>query len=259
MFNSDNLSEIDKYRVFNMYVVPAIASENLLNQITQTKCYILFTYKFADDTFVTDGIFNLKDLRDKFMKVDGLDSYDSLTTQLNVTPKNPENNIFICVFQYAPRNSFHPSMYRFDKSFKNTFKADMYNDIALKTSVYNKCFSNKFIKGLIDWNNICASKSFFDEVPANYVIVTKFDMINDTEKSFYINFDDYYMAVRQSLVPVDMRKLIKREYKKGNLYIIEVTNYLTDYFLLVHVDKSKDTYSFTFIPSPNDSSMNNIS
>jgi len=262
MFSNDNLSEIDKYCVFNTYIVPALVTGESFKQITQTNRYILFTYKFSTDAFTTEGVFDLDGLRKKFEEANGLDNFNVLTAQLGITSgggiinANKKNNIYICVFQYAPRNSFHPSMYQFESTFPTTCKSDLYCDIAPTTSVYNRWFSNKYVKSLIEWDSIGTQTKFFDEVPENYILVTIINMCADTEKMLYKNFDDYYMDMCKALVPVDMRDLIKSEYAKGSMYLINVVNYLNNYFLIAHVNKSsKDKYTFTFVSSPNDYSL----
>src|SRR5258708_10580019 len=88
-------------------------------------------------------------------------------------------------------------------------------------------------------------------LPSGSVPVFLFDMAREgAQELIYVDCDLYLAECNRALVPLDMQILIKKEYEKGNLLIINVVNYLKDYFLLVRIIEDK----FTFISSPGDNS-----
>lgn len=245
----DLLDEYDRCRVFNTYVVPAL--KDALNQLTDTKTSILFTYDFSTDIFEFKGIYDFDGLKEEYNKVDYLDLFTSATKQLKITKKNANKKINICVFQYAPRGSFNPSLYKFGKNILN-------NDISLKPSVipttssYNRWFSNDMLKSRINWEVL--NIKLFDDVGDHLVLII-FNDIKEDMTSGYCTLDSYVKACEDAIVPTDMIDLIKEEHGKGNLLIINVVNYLKDYFLLVHYKIDGDKVNYTFVSSPNDDSL----
>lgn len=248
---SDLLDEHDRCRVFNTYVIPAL--KDTFDQLTDTKTSILFTYDFSTDIFEFKGIYDFNALKEEYTTVGYGDLFTSAIKQLRITEKNAHNNINICVFQYAPQGSFNPSLYKFGKNI-----CEHINDIALKpeiipsTSSYNRWFSNEMIKSRLNWDVLPVK--LFDNVGDGLLLIL-FNDIKDERQSGTCSLDSYIKACENALVPTDMIDLIKVEYKKGNLLIINVVNYLKDYFLLVHYNIDGDKVTYTFVSSPNDDSL----
>jgi len=254
MFSNDSISEQDRSRVFNLYIVPALNDKKILKNVTQEKSYILFSYRFSDDLFKYEQTLNLTELHDQFKQADetGSDHYHSFIKQLKIKPKNPHNKVYICVFQYAPCDSFHPSMYSFDQTIVDDWNDSIMMGEPPKTSNYNVWFSNKIIKSMIKWDQMKTITATFDQAPEGTVPVMIIKASNDNEMGFYhVDYEKYLKECNKALVPLDMQKLIADEYRKGHLLIIHVINYLRDYFLLVKTEQE----TFTFIRSPNDPSL----
>jgi hypothetical protein len=261
MFYGDTISEEDRARVFNIYVVPALDESDPVNPdkkkifqtVTQEKSYILFTYHFSDDVFQYEDTFSLNELQNQFTSADetGPNHYQYFIKQLNISADNHENKLYICIFQYGTHEGFHPSMYSFNKTIIDEWDSSLIMDPPPEKSQYNPWFSNKIIKSMINWDQI--KKMSFDEKPKDSIPVIIITTASESPMEFYyINCDSYIKACNKALVPLDMQTLIKEEYQKGNLLIVNVINYLRDYFLLVRIDQE----NLTFIPSPNDKSLN---
>jgi hypothetical protein len=258
MFCNDSLSELDRARVFNRYVISMIKNEHLFDDVTEDKSYLLFTYKFGDDEFIYNGVFDFKQLQDQFEQADeiGENHFKFFIEQLKLTPSNEDNQIYICIFHYGPRNGFHPSIYGFEKTIIEKWDDTLMFGPPPDVSEYNPWFSNKGIKSLLNWERLGDNKAFFDDVPAQYVPVMISNQCKNEKKKHYINIDIFLNDCKKALVPNDMQELIKCEFEKGNLFIVNVINYLINYFLLVRVNKNDtDKYTFTFISSPNDTSL----
>jgi len=266
MFYNDTISELDRCRVFNLYVVPALneldnrsdAKKKIFADVTKDKSYILFTYKFSDDTFKYEGTLDFKELHDRFKKADeiGDNHFKNLTKTLNIKLNNKDNKLYICVFHYGPRESFHPSIYSFEKTIIDQWDDSLYFSPPPEESEYNQWFSNQMIKNLIDLEKLKTMKSQFDQLPRQTVPAFIWNISKDTNgKIYYVNIDNYIKACNKALVPTDMQKLIIDEHAKCNdtqrLFIVNIINYLRDYFLLIKIDQNQ----LTLISSPNDESL----
>lgn len=254
MFYNDSISELDRCRVFNLYIVPALKDKTIFQNVTQEKSYILFTYQFSNDIFKYEQTLNLTDLHKQFKQADetGNDHYHSFIKQLKITPNNRNNKLYICIFQYGPRDGFHPSMYSFDQTIINEWDDAIMLGEPPKTSTYNAWFSNKIIRNMVNWDHMKTITAKFDQQSEGTVPVMIIRASNDNEiRFFHADFKEYLKECNKALVPLDMQKLITDEYLKGHLLIINVINYLRDYFLLVKIDQD----TFTFISSPNDQTL----
>src|SRR4029079_19732681 len=165
MYYNDSLDDSDRCRVFNMYVAPALKNGELFKQMTKTKTTILFSYDFSSDVFELKGIYSFDGLRKMYIKEGYENLFISATNQLNMTKTNAIKSINICIFQYAPRGSFAPSLYKFDKNIKET---DI-NDTIMRptippTTVYNEWFSNKNLKSLINWDILTIKEDVGDDL-----------------------------------------------------------------------------------------------
>ena len=262
MMYNDSINELDRYRVLNLYIIPALVDKKIFLELTEQKNIILFTYQFDNDIFNYRGIYDRKELKNQLQKAnlqeddDGdiqeFDNshYEYFKKQFDLTE---HSKFYICVFHYAPRGSFHPSLYSFQKSAIDQWHTVLTFGQPDETSTYNRWFSNQTIKEMVNWEILGNMQSISD----HQCTVLIMDSCKDTNQFGTIDINDYLKACQKALVPIDMQKLIEDESKKGNLLIINVINYLRDYFLLVNVKKNTDNkHIFTFIPSPNDHSLN---
>src|SRR5438874_4420483 len=110
MLYNDSLSELDRSRVFNIHIVRSLngvdekGKKKIFQNVTRDKSYILFSYHFDGNLFKYKNTYNLIDLKTQFLSEEnGLDHYDSFLDQLEITPDNPDNKLYICVFHYGPR------------------------------------------------------------------------------------------------------------------------------------------------------------
>ena len=261
MFGSNDIvSDIDKSKILNIYVHPYL----LLNDIEtdQKNAHILFTYHFSEDNFIFEGVFDLTGIKAKFGK-EYVSSYNYCISTLKFTQVNKNNKRSICIFQYAPQGSFSPSWYSFDISSlkKLTDNYDYTFGVSSEYTKYNSWFSNASLKERVNWENLQHKHDVFNDVPENPLIVWFVNENRDNDDYSgvrYCKIDDYLKRCKKQLVPLDMQNLIIQTQKRAThkrLFIFNVRNYLTNYFLLSLVDTTGTNCTFEFINSPNDTSI----
>jgi len=266
MFSNDVPTEIQRCRVFNIYVIPTLQENKaIFDEINKNKNHILFTYDFRKDKFDYNGVFDLKDLHNKFIEADediGISHYKSLTQQLSARENDGDTNFYIAIFHYGAKGYFHPSLYKYEiDDIKIWEYVEMMGEPEEHVQ-FNPWFSNKILKHSLDWDKMGELVNLFDSVPEDSIAVMTIDNCREKNKMYYYDFKKYLDACNKALVPLDMQQLMKDEYEKGkNLMILNMINYLEDYFLLARVNKQPitgDKYTFTFISSPGDTSLNEV-
>ena len=258
MIKSDILSESDRYRVFNLFVVPYLSNKKIFKKVTKDNSYILFNFCFDRELFKFDGVHDLETIHDLFKKADatGSDHYVRIEKQLGLNSENINDKLYVCVFHYAPRHDFNPSVYSFEKSIMSEWNDSVQYDTEVGKSVYNEFFSNRAIKEMIDWKILKKNISFFLDVPPLQIPIMMVNLCKEEEYMCHIDTNKFFMLCGKALVPTDMQKLVESEHNRKNCFLVQVINYLQYYFLIVRMNKnSNDTYEFEFVSSPNDHSL----
>lgn len=253
MLIGDFVNVDDRCRVFNTFVIGALADGTIFKKITKTKNIILFVYKFSTNDFTSHGVIKLSELKKKYKSADesGVNHFKNIDKQVF----EDKSKFHIFVFHYGIGDGFHPSMYHFYQDDIQYWDAKVMIGKPPKISDFNLWFSNKILKSMIEWNNI-NWKNIFDHTKDEIPVLTYEKIKSKKLKLYSQKLDDYIFDCQCALVPLDMQELIKTEAKSGHLVIFNVINYLRDYFLLIQVAKEEDdTYTLTFVSSPNDTSL----
>jgi hypothetical protein len=261
-FSNDVPSILQRCRVFNLYIVPKLKNDkNILGGISVNQNHILFTYDFRTDKFTYDGLYSLEDVREKYLKVDdtGKSHYKNLASQLNPVENDGDSYFYISIFHFGAKGYFHPSLYKHpleDVSLWNEENILIMGD-SPEHSEYNQWFSNNILKSHLDWEKMKGLKDVFDNIPDGEILLYTVNNNRDEVDMYYYKFEDYIKNCDAALVPLDMMQLFKDEYAKGNnILVMNMINYLHDYFLLVRLNKLEDgNYVFNFISSPRDTSL----
>jgi len=241
----------DRYRVFNLRIAPVL--KDTYNRISNNEECILFVYKYKNNELMSIIVLNLQELKDIFLEENneiGEDIFESSLAQIK--KHNKENDIYICVFHYDPRDNWCPSIYSFAR--KDILTSDdiiMGEAPLLMKEESSDWFSDKILLSMFNCVKNNALSEIIEKNPGKVIVLTR-DEIMDKWYSSSGTLDYYMDRWNKSLVSRERQEFIKEKVKMNNVIIFNVINYLRSYFLLFEYN---DKYEFKMIPTPGDTSL----
>lgn len=238
-----SLSVEDRNRVVNNYVIPTMCKDNIgIN----CKKFSIHEYHYSTDSCNSIDDCDFTEAKKIIDEYDESCCFESLLFMLDYE-KNKQSTKYVVVIIFDPKENFNLSIYDFPIDY--IFGESSYLKNTITETTYNPCYSNKILKSYLSWEHLA---DIGDKLNlADHVYVYTLNEITKITNSGFVKFNEYMTLCDRTLVPLDMQGLIKAEYKTGNLFILNIINYLKDYFLLVRIKDKK----ITFISSPNDKSL----
>lgn len=260
MFCNEEISILQRSRVFNIHISPDINSKIKSGLFTSDKRCIAYKYKFSKDTIKSTNPMTLQSLRDTFEYENCSEEFESMSSTLDMN-----KSLIIGVFYIGPRRTKHSSLYSFEK---NKFDDGKYILVGDPDEDYkvNTWFNNKMLKIRINWEKLGSDINDFVNDGYNSILIRKDEI---RESMYMLCFDDKDLdpdnpnamisnKFKIELVDLETQKFIRDTYKEynGKIIILNVVNYLINYFLVAAYEKDvENKYKFTFIPSPGDNSL----
>lgn len=225
------ITDIDNYKVLNLFVLPTILSNEVLKLVNKNNRCIVCHYDIAVDKFALEGVYNYNEVNKKCKK--------RIVRTITYPGYLEKREIYIYIFY---QKQVIVNVVNRNQLMSNP----LFGEAPLS---YQSKFSDESIKNMVDWNDLLLNIS--NKELSNSIFSLIININNNRRKYFIATVEQYIYLLQTALVAKDMVDIIEKE--SEDLVIIDIRYNLYSYFLLLRKTKvSKTKYKFSAISLQSD-------